>query len=199
MNCGSQPSERVMFRDDLGHMVPTIPARISGASKERAIERPLLTWENVVALTDAIEPRFSALVWTAAASGLRFGELSGLELRHVDVDRSELRVDQALFYAKGAGARLRPHKTESAHRAVVVPAQITHRFCGHIELFVNDMRPKSLDFTLLRGSPLLNRTFSPYWHRALRDPRPRHRRCDRSKDAATGELSPRRPVVDRAL
>jgi hypothetical protein len=119
------------------------------------------------------------------SQGNRFGELSALELRHVDVDRSELRVDQAPYYAKGAGARLRPPKTESAHRAVVVPAQITHRFCEHNELFVNDMRPKSLDFTLLRGSPLLNRTFSPYWHRALRDPRPRHRRCDRSKDAAT--------------
>jgi integrase len=42
----------------------------------------------------AIEPRFSALIWTAAASGLRFGELSGLEIRHLDVARSELRVDE---------------------------------------------------------------------------------------------------------
>ena len=148
-------------------VLPSNPARIRGASKERAIERPLLTWENVVALADAIEPRFSALVWTAAASGLRFGELSGLEIRHLDADRSEVRVDQALYYAKGSGARLGPPKTESAHRTVVVPAQIVHRLCEHIELFVKDPRPKSLVFTSLRGSPLLNRTFSPYWHRAL--------------------------------
>ena len=148
-------------------VLPSNPARIRGASKERAVERPLLTWDDVVALAGAIEPRFSALVWTAAASGLRFGELSGLEIRHLDVDRSELRVDQALYFAKGSGPRLGPPKTESAHRTVVVPAQITHRLCEHIELFVDDERPKSLVFRSVKGSPLLNRTFAPYWRRAL--------------------------------
>jgi integrase len=58
----------------------------------RPVERPLLTRDAVVAVADAIEPRISALVWTAAASGLRFGEPTGLELPHVDVDRSEIRV-----------------------------------------------------------------------------------------------------------
>jgi len=143
------------------------PARIRGASKERAVERPLLTWNDVVALADAIEPRFSALVWTAAASGLRFGELSGLEIRHIDFARSELRVDQALYFAKGSGPRLGPPKTESAHRTVVVPEQIMLRLCEHIESFVDGARPKTLVFTSVKGSPLLNRTFAPYWRRAL--------------------------------
>jgi integrase len=148
-------------------VLPSNPARIRGASKERAVERPLLSWDDVVELANAIEPRFSALVWTAAASGLRFGELSGLEMRHLDVDRSELRVDQALYFAKGSGPRLGPPKTESAHRTVVVPAQIIHRLCEHIESFVDDARPKTLVFTSVKGSPLLNRTFAPYWRRAL--------------------------------
>ena len=60
----------------------------SRASKERTVERPLLTWDDVIRLCAAIEPRFEALVWTAASSGLRFGELSSLTLRHVDLERS---------------------------------------------------------------------------------------------------------------
>ena len=145
----------------------TNPARIRGASKERAVERPLLTWDDVVAIADAIEPRFNALVWTAAASGLRFGELSGLAFRHLDFDRSELRVSQTLYFKKGSGATLGPPKTESAHRTVVVPAQITQRLCSHIEAFIDDRGPGDLIFTSIKGRPLLNRTFAPYWHRAL--------------------------------
>jgi len=148
-------------------VLPSNPARIRGASKERTVERPLLTWDDVVALAGAIEPRFSALVWTAAASGLRFGELSGLTIRHLDLDRSELRVSQALYFKKGSGATLGPPKTESAHRTVVVPEQVTRRLCDHIEMFVNDRGPDDLVFTSVKGSPLLNRTFAPYWHRAL--------------------------------
>lgn len=144
-------------------VLPSNPARIRGASKERAVERPLLTWDHVVALAGAIEPRFNALVWTAAASGLRFGELSGLEVRHLDVDRSELRVNQTLSFKKGSGPTLGPPKTDSAHRTVVVPGQITHRLCEHIDTFTTRRKPTDLVFTSIKGSPLLNRTFAPYW------------------------------------
>ncbi len=54
------------------------PVHIRGAARESIIERPLLTWNQVARLADAIEPRFSALIWLAASTGLRFGELSGL-------------------------------------------------------------------------------------------------------------------------
>ena len=52
-------------------LLPSNPVAIRGASKERIFERPLLTWDDVGALADAIDPRFQAFVWTAAASGLR--------------------------------------------------------------------------------------------------------------------------------
>lgn len=97
----------------------------------------------------------------------RFGELSGLTLRHVDFDRSELRVSQTLYFKKGSGATLGPPKTESAHRTVAVPTQITQRLTDHIETFISDRGPNDLVFTSVKGSPLLNRTFAPYWHRAL--------------------------------
>jgi len=47
-------------------------------------------------LADAIEPRFSALVWTAATSALRYSELTALSRAHVDLKRATVRVERAL-------------------------------------------------------------------------------------------------------
>ena len=64
------------------------------------------------------------MVWTAAASGLRFGELAGLTIEHVNLERRELRVMQALDDIKGQGPTLGPPKTESAVRTVPVAESI---------------------------------------------------------------------------
>ena len=90
------------------------PVRIKGASAEQVIERPLLTWDDVRALAGAIHPRFECLVWTAAASGLRFGELAGLSIGHVDLDRSELRVSRALNDIQGSRPDTRPAEDGSS-------------------------------------------------------------------------------------
>jgi len=142
------------------------PVRIKGASAERMIERPLLTWDDVRALAGVIHPRFEALVWTAAASGLRFGELAGLTVDHCDLDRQELRVMQALNDIKGQGPTLGPPKTERAVRTVAVPESIALRIAVHIDRFVPDPQPDSLVFTGLRNGPLLNTYFAPHWSRA---------------------------------
>ncbi|MFV2038718.1 MAG: tyrosine recombinase XerC, partial [Acidimicrobiales bacterium] len=52
------------------------PVHIKGAAAEQSIERPILEWDQVRRVAELIEPRFCALVWTAATSGLRFGELT---------------------------------------------------------------------------------------------------------------------------
>ncbi len=90
------------------------PVRIKGASAERMIERPLLTWDDVRALAGAIHPRFECLVWTAAASGLRFGELAGLTIEHVNLERRELRVIASAARHQGPGPDARP--TEDRER-----------------------------------------------------------------------------------
>ncbi len=147
-------------------LLPSNPVHIKGASKERAIERPLLSWDDVAALAVAIHPRFEALVWTAAASGLRFGELSGLTVRHVDIERSEIRVSQSLSYERGRGSTLGPPKTDSAHRTVAIPEAVTERIVAHMRNFDVGREPGSLVFTSLRGSPLVNGYFAPHWRTA---------------------------------
>ena len=124
-------------------LLPSNPVHIKGASKERAIERPLLSWDDVAALAVAIHPRFEALVWAAAASGLRFGELSGLTVRHVDIERSEIRVSQSLSYERGRGSTLGPPKTDSAHRTVAIPEAVTERIVAHMRNFDVGREPGS--------------------------------------------------------
>ena len=131
------------------------------------IERPLLTWDDVRSLAGAIHPRFECLVWTAAASGLRFGELAGLTIDHVDLERSpSCACRSALNDIKGQGPTLGPPKTESAVRTVAVPEAITVRLAVHIDQYVDDAQSDSLVFTSLRGGPLLNTYFAPRWSKA---------------------------------
>ncbi len=142
------------------------PVRIKGASAEQMIERPLLTWDDVRALAGAIHPRFECLVWTVAASGLRFGELAGLSVDHVNVDRSKLCVSRALNDIKGVGPTLGPPKTDRAVRTVAIPEAITLRLVVHIDQYVDEAQSDSLLFTSLRGGPLLNTYFAPRWSKA---------------------------------
>lgn len=141
------------------------PVAIKGAAVEHSIERPLLTWDDVRALADAIDPKFRALVWLAATSGLRFGELTGLDRSRVDLDASTIRVDRALGSVKGEGPALGLPKSDAAYRTVVVPGMVREQLREHLREWCG-VGPDALVFTSTKGSPLLNRYFAPSWARA---------------------------------
>src|SRR4051794_10299605 len=61
------------------------PCAIKGAGVERSEERRVPTVAQVLALADAITPRFRALVLLAAFGGLRRGELLALRRRDLDL------------------------------------------------------------------------------------------------------------------
>ncbi len=125
------------------------------------------TWDDVRGLAEAIEPRFEALVWTAATSALRYGELTGLTRAQLDLDASTLRVEQSLAFIKGVGPVLGPPKSDAAHRTVVIPGSARELLAAHLEQFT-DPGSTALVFTSVKGSPLLNRYFAPYWHQRRR-------------------------------
>ena len=64
-------------------------------------------------------------VWTAASSGLGFGELSGLTDGHVDIEHSEIRISQSLSFERARGPTLGPPKTDSANRTPAIPRAIS--------------------------------------------------------------------------
>ncbi len=148
-------------------LLRTNPVHIKGAAVERSIERPILDWDDVERIVDAIHPRFRALVWVGATSGLRYGELTGLMRRHVDLEDRTLRVEQALTFVRGVGPTMGLPKSTAAHRTVVLPAGVAEMLAAHIEEYVAG-EPDALVFTSVKDSPLLNRYFASYWKRALR-------------------------------
>jgi integrase len=146
-------------------LLRTNPIAIKGAAAEEHLQRPAVTYRDVRLLAAAIEPRFRALIWTAATSGLRYSELTGLSRAHVDLERSTVRVERALSFVRGQGPTLGPPKTPTAHRSVSLPSGTLDVLRTHVAEFV-DAGPDALVFTSVKGSPLLYRYFAPFWNRA---------------------------------
>ena len=109
-------------------------------------------------------PKFSALIWLAATSGLRYSELTALCRSHIDLKRSTVRVERALAFERGVGATFGPPKTPAAHRTRRHPGRHHRHPRAHLDE-LRRIEPDALVFTSVKGSPLLYRYFAPYWTR----------------------------------
>lgn len=135
-------------------------------------EFELLLVEEVEGLTDAVPERFQALVEMTAGSGLRQGEVFGLEVRHVDFLRRTVKVEQQLQPVPGGGLAFVKLKNRSSYRTVPVGQVVIEALAAHLhrlpaqEIEVADhlgrtptMRPAKLLFTTDAGKPLHKKTF----------------------------------------
>lgn len=93
----------------------------------------------VLALIDApTNMRERALVLLAAASGLRQGELFGLEVEHLDFLRREVRVTQQLCCVTGRGAAglfIGPPKTHEGNRSVPLAKAAVEAVAAYLAQF----------------------------------------------------------------
>lgn len=149
-------------------MIRANPVKLKGAAKEKVHLRPEVTFKDVVRLAEVIEPQFSALVWAAATSGLRFGELTALRRSDVDPETGQLRVLRSLAFVKGAGPVFGPPKTESGERMVSLDSTTLEILRKHMDTFT-ESGGDALVFRSVKGCPLLNRYFHPSWTRAKRN------------------------------
>jgi integrase len=85
-----------------------------------------------------------------AYTGLRFGELFGLEVRDVKVERSRLAVRRKIVEAKGAVHFEQFLKTDAGRREVWVPSELMDELAIHVK----DKQPRDLVFTAPRGGPV---------------------------------------------
>jgi integrase len=60
-------------------------------------KKPIWTREQVRAIVNEVPAQFRPLFVTLILTGLRAGELLGLQWRHVDFERGELRIEQSLW------------------------------------------------------------------------------------------------------
>ncbi|GGR72719.1 hypothetical protein GCM10010252_08970 [Streptomyces aureoverticillatus] len=89
----------------------------------------------VRALIDAAAPRFRALYLLAASSGLRQGELFGLEVDCVDFLRREVKVRQQLIDPDDGVPYLGEPKTHESYRTVPLTKAAVDALAAHLERF----------------------------------------------------------------
>lgn len=97
------------------------PAASVKLPADRSRPMRFLDAQEVARLADAASEHYRPLILTAAYVGLRWGELAGLGVDHVDTLRRTIRVERQLVEVNGKLELARP-KSEAGTRTVSVPA-----------------------------------------------------------------------------
>lgn len=109
------------------------PCQIPGAGSDRAKERPVATPTEVVALVEAITPRYRAAVLLAAWCGLRRGEVISLRTDDVDLVAGTVTVrrNRVELLETGEAFDADP-KTDAGKRTVTVPPHVLPVLVEHM-------------------------------------------------------------------
>lgn len=127
--------------------------------RARRGEMLFLTADEVRLLAEKIDPHYRVLVYTAAYTGLRAGELLALRRQDVDLLRGVVHVRRAL---KDIDGRLEfgDVKTESSRRTVTLPASIRKLLTEHLSSDLpGGTGPDALVFPSKTGKALRHRLF----------------------------------------
>ena len=138
-------------------LIARSPCTLKGAGTERHAEIQIATPEQVAALAAAVGPRWEALVFTAAYSGLRWGELTGLRRCDIDLDRNLITVARKLGEVNGE-LSFSPPKTTAGRRTVGVPSFVARSLAVHIDLYALP-GAEGLVFPSADGQPMRRSNF----------------------------------------
>ena len=122
----------------------------------------------MLALAEAITPRYRALVLLAVFGSLRWGELAGLQRHDIDLDAQTIRIERQLAEQRGGGFAVAPPKSDAGKRTVVMPLAIAPIMRQRMQTYIAT-GPDSLIFTSAAGRPLRHANFrTRAWRPALR-------------------------------
>ncbi|MEJ7844823.1 MAG: tyrosine-type recombinase/integrase, partial [Acidimicrobiales bacterium] len=138
-------------------LIPRSPCTIRGAGTERHDEMRIATPEQVAAIAAAVGPRWEALVFTAAYSGLRWGELAGLRRRDLGPGAQTLNVVRKLGEVNGLLSYSAP-KTAAGRRTVGIPTFVARSLLVHVELYA-EAGDDGLVFPGIEGGPMRRANF----------------------------------------
>jgi len=144
------------------------PCVEKGAGVERAPEMRIATPDQVAAIAAAIDRRYRALVLTAAYAGCRWGELTALRQKNLDLDGGTLVVAEQVVELHGGRLLVREPKSDAGRRVVHLPAGLVAELRAHVSEFVR-LDPEGLVFIGARGTPLRQSNFRDrHWLPALK-------------------------------
>jgi integrase len=146
-------------------MLAQSPCRRVPLPKVEREEMRFLTPAEVATLTDAIAPRYRALVLVGAYGGLRIGELAGLRRSRVDLLRGTVTVAEIVVEVQGL-LHIGPPKTRASRRTVGLPRFVVEELAAHL---AEPGDPEAFVFTAPEGGPLRLHNFrARVWRPATR-------------------------------
>ena len=122
---------------------------VSLAKETSHQEMRFLDHAQVAQLADIIDLRYRALIFTAAYTGLRWGELAALRVDRINFLRGTLSVVESLTEVNGH-VDVGPTKT-GAHRTVSLPKFLIEMLSEQVRLYTSST---GLAFTSAEGTPL---------------------------------------------
>ncbi|MCA1701923.1 MAG: site-specific integrase [Actinobacteria bacterium] len=153
---------RVLGEAESSRMITRNPATKIPLPKSERQEMHVLTPEEIDRLADTVYPRYRALILMAGFTGLRWGELAGLKVEHLDLLRGVVHVKQSLTEAGGGRVEIVPTKT-GEHRTVPLPKFLCKVLAEQLSLYPSKERwvfsPR--DGGPMRHSNFLSRHFKP--------------------------------------
>jgi integrase len=157
--------ERVMRAAVIGRMIPASPCQSIQLPRDERPEMHYLSPDQVSSLATAIGPESQTMIYFAAYTGLRWGEVVGLKVGRVHLLRGEVEVAEQLAEVAGR-VYFKPPKTRQSRRTVGLPDFLVDRLGRHL-----DTRPDDNDALVFvggDGAPLRRSNFSRrYWKPAV--------------------------------
>lgn len=144
----------------LDQVIPVSPCvKIQLPRTDRA-EVVIPTSQQVATAADRVPPRYRGLVLAGAGTGLRSGELRGLDLDRLRVLERSVRVDRQLLHPETGPTRGRhfygPPKTAASYRTVPIATEWAEDVAEHLERFGTGV--DGLVFTGRGGVPIRRKT-----------------------------------------
>jgi integrase len=147
---------RILATAELDGVIPRTPCRGIRLPRQAGhTEQHFLTPEEVRGLAESIDDRYRALIYTAAYTGMRWGELAGLRVPHLDLLRETIDVIEALTEVNGL-VQSGPTKTGKS-RTVSIPRFLIDMLAEHLARFPSK---DGFVFASKNGGPL-RRSFYP--------------------------------------
>lgn len=143
-------------------IIPRSPC--AGVKTEQVPHREVvpLTSDEVRRLAAAMPDRYRAMVILAAGSGLRPGEMFGLQVRHVNFLKRTIKVEQQVQQTTGHGVYVCPPKTKRSYRTVPISQTVLDALALHLKQY-----PAAADdfvFRMQQGGPIIRSDFfGPVW------------------------------------
>jgi integrase len=117
-------------------LIDANPCRVRGAGKVKTKHEPKpATLAELTVIVDAVPARYRAMMLLAAWCGLRFGELTELRRRDVDVTKGKIRVERGVVLVEGERLVGSP-KSDAGKRTVSIPPHLLPALEEHLDKHV---------------------------------------------------------------